>query len=272
MYSLHQWTSLLTRFQKKSWMWKATYRVSIWHCSQSRSRWGTRGLCKAFDKVNHNKLQLKLAQQGISQQLISLVDSFLSGRSQKVVIEGEELSEAPVTSGVPQWSVLGPAIFLLYINDLLDNLQSTVRLFADGTIGYNTAKKPSKPPKTTRWNFILQNASKSNSHVKVNLLTSHSTYMIDMIPKAEQIKYLGVTLDTKTCWNAHINNITSRGNTILSFIRQNSLTTSETVKVTAYKQLARPVLHYASVAWVSASDTAGKLLEAVQRRGARLIA
>ena len=133
---LHCWHG----FRKKSWMWKATYRVSIWHCSQSRSRWGTRGLCKAFDKVNHNKLQLKLAQQGISHQLISWVDSFLSGRSQKVVIDGEELSEAPVTSGVPQWSVLGPAIFLFYINDLLDNLQSTVRLFADDTIDYNTAK------------------------------------------------------------------------------------------------------------------------------------
>ena len=97
-------------------------------------------MCKAFDKVNHNKLLLKLAQQGVSHQLISWVESFLSGRSQKVIIDGEESSEAAVTSGVPQGSVLGPAMFLFYINDLPDNLQSTVRLFADDTIDYNTAK------------------------------------------------------------------------------------------------------------------------------------
>ena len=107
-----------------------------------------------------------------------------------------------------------------------------------------THPKTIQASKTTCWNFILQNASKSNSHVNVNLLTSHSTYMIDIkILKAEQTKYLGVTLDAKTNWNAHNNNITSWGNTILSFIRRNGLTTSETLKVTAYKQLARPVLH-----------------------------
>ena len=85
---------------------------------------------KAFDKVNHNKLLLKLAQQGVSHQLISWVESFLSGRSQKVIIDGEESSEAAVTSGVPQGSVLGPAMFLLlfHINDLPDNLQLTIRL------------------------------------------------------------------------------------------------------------------------------------------------
>ena len=66
----------------------------------------------------------------------------------------------------------------------------------------------------------------------------------------------------------HINSIVSLGNSILSFIRRNVLTTFETVKGTACKQ---PVLEYASAAWDSASDTAGKLLEAIQRRGATLI-
>ena len=92
-----------------------------------------------------------------------------------------------------------------------------------------------------------------------------------MIPKADQIKYLGVTLETKTNWNAHVNNTASRGNSILSFIRRNVLTTSIEIKATAYKQLVRPVLEYASAAWDSASGTAAKLLEAVQRRGARLV-
>ena len=66
----------------------------------------------------------------------------------------------------------------------------------------------------------------------------------------------------------HINSIASLGNSILSFIQRNVLTTFETVKATAYKQ---PVLEYASAAWDSASDTAGKLLEAVHSCGFRLI-
>ena len=66
----------------------------------------------------------------------------------------------------------------------------------------------------------------------------------------------------------HINSIASLGNSILSFIQRNVLTTFDTVKATAYKQ---PVLEYASAAWDSASDTAGKLLEAVQSCGFRLI-
>ena len=95
---------------------------------------------KAFNRVNHNKLLLKLAQQGISHQLICWIESFLGKRSQKVVIDGEESSEAAVTSGVPQGSVLGPAMFIFYINDLPNNLHSIVRLFADDTIiAYNAA-------------------------------------------------------------------------------------------------------------------------------------
>ena len=94
---------------------------------------------KAFDKVNHNNLLLKLAQQGISHQLISWIESFLSERSQKVVIDGEESLEAAVTSGVPQGSVLGPAMFLFYTNDLPNRPHSIVRLFAGDTIVYNTA-------------------------------------------------------------------------------------------------------------------------------------
>ena len=80
----------------------------------------------------------KLALYGISYQLIAWIEDFVSGRTQKVVVDGEESTESPVSSGVPQGSVLGPAMFLFYINDLPDELGSAVRLFADDTIVYNT--------------------------------------------------------------------------------------------------------------------------------------
>ena len=88
---------------------------------------------KAFDKVSHSKLLFKLSQHGVKGDTCTLnwIRAFLVGRTQAVVLEGESSSEVPVTSGVPQGSVLGPLLFLFYINDLPQNIQSQVRLFAD---------------------------------------------------------------------------------------------------------------------------------------------
>ena len=93
---------------------------------------------KAFDKVNHSKLLWKLHQYGIRGNALSWIRAFLGNRSQTVVLEGEESESVPVTSGVPQGSVLGPIMFLVYINDLPEELSSQVRLFADDTAVFLT--------------------------------------------------------------------------------------------------------------------------------------
>ena len=84
---------------------------------------------KAFDKVYHSKLLWKLHQYGIGGNALNWVRAFLVNRSQTVVLDGEESRSVPVTSGVPQGSVLGAILFLIYINDLPDELASKVRLF-----------------------------------------------------------------------------------------------------------------------------------------------
>ena len=91
---------------------------------------------KAFDKVSHLKLLFKLSQHGVKGNTLNWIRAFLVGRTQAVVLEGESSLEVPVTSGVPQGSVFGPLVFLLYINDLPQNIQSQVRLFADDTAVY----------------------------------------------------------------------------------------------------------------------------------------
>ena len=99
---------------------------------------------KAFEKVSHTRLLHKLHMYGIDPETCKWSRSFLCGRTQHVVIDGEASEEVEITSMVPQDSVLGPIFFLIYINDMAEYTKhSSVRLFADDAIIYLTltAKK-----------------------------------------------------------------------------------------------------------------------------------
>ena len=91
---------------------------------------------KAFDKVCHSLLVHKLHLYRIQGNVNTLIKNWLANRKQSVVVEGEQSSFLSVESGVPHDSVLGPCLFLYYINDLPAKLHSSVRLFADDTIAY----------------------------------------------------------------------------------------------------------------------------------------
>ena len=90
-------------------------------------------ISKAFDKVWHKGLLFKLKQNGISGKLLNLISDFLSNRKQRVVLNGQYSSWANIEAGVPQGSILGPLFFLIYINDLSENLETNPKLFADDT-------------------------------------------------------------------------------------------------------------------------------------------
>jgi len=89
---------------------------------------------KAFDKVGQNRLIEKLKWYGIDCKVNAWIKGFLSDRTQRVVVDGVSSSSAAVISGVPQGSVVGPCLFLFYINDVADGLKSTVHFFADDTM------------------------------------------------------------------------------------------------------------------------------------------
>ena len=91
------------------------------------------GIPKAFDKVWHDDLLFKLKSYGISDCLFTLIEDFLRNHQQRVVLNRKHFGGSSVTAGVPQGSVLGPLFFLVYINDLVDNISSEAKLFVDDT-------------------------------------------------------------------------------------------------------------------------------------------
>ena len=93
---------------------------------------------KAFDTVLHQRLLTKLAHYGIKGDIYKWINFWLSQRTQRVVVDGESSELVRVESGVPQGTVLGPLMFLLYINDITNGLTSNIRLFADDCIIYRT--------------------------------------------------------------------------------------------------------------------------------------
>ena len=86
---------------------------------------------KAFDKVWLDGLLFKIKQLGIVGKLFDWLKAYISGRQQKVVLNGVQSNIRHVTAGVPQRSILGPLLFLIYVNDITENLECTVNLFAD---------------------------------------------------------------------------------------------------------------------------------------------
>ena len=99
-------------------------------------------ISKAFDKVWHEGLIVKLKQNGISGSLLKLFENYLDNRKQRVVLNGSFSDYSIIESGVPQGSVLGPLLFLIYINDLERNIKSNINFFADDTMLFSIVKNP----------------------------------------------------------------------------------------------------------------------------------
>ena len=100
-------------------------------------------ISKAFDRVWHAGLLHKLKSYGISGQIFGLISSFLSNRRLRVVLDGKSSQEYPVNARVPQGSILGPTLFLLYINDLPDNVICIIAIYADDTTPYSKCDQAS---------------------------------------------------------------------------------------------------------------------------------
>ena len=128
---------------------------------------------KAFDKVPHRRLLYKLEYYGIRGSTHKWISSWLSERSQKVILDGQASDPVPVLSGVPQGSVLGPVLFLIFINDLPENIRSSVRLFADDCLLYRNIKSPNDC-QILQDDLISVAQWETNWQMKFNIAKCHS--------------------------------------------------------------------------------------------------
>ena len=243
---------------------------------------------KAFDKVPHKRLLYKLEKYGITENTLGWIESFLNNRTQEVTINDAKSGSAPVTSGIPQGSVLGPILFVIYINDLPEvvDKDSYVFLFADDT-------KVCREIKSNADKVVLQMDIK-------NLLLWSEKWLLKFHPdkcvcmgvgyseenqfqntfynmnghvlkKTNCEKDLGVFFDDSLKFDKHINQTINKANCILGITKKTFDYMDKSMFCLLFKGLIRPHLEYAAPVWSPQQIKYKELLENVQRRATKLV-
>ena len=232
------------------------------------------------------RLLLKLRAYGVSGSLLKWLESFLVGRTQRVSVNGTLSDQRAVLSGVPQGSVLGPVLFLIFINDIVDELESDMLLFADDS-------KLFKHILSREDCLVLQrDLTRLEDWSRTWLLRFHpgkchvlSLGKMDQIPchafeyqlcdhKLEHVfeeRDLGVIIDCELTFTPHIDAMVGKANSLLGLIRRNFSFTDQESLVRLFTSFVRPHIEYAHAAWSPWRVSHIRKLEAVQMRALNLI-
>jgi hypothetical protein len=245
-------------------------------------------LSKAFDTINHGILLHKLEFYGIRGIAYDWIKSYLDNRKQFVVYNSCKSVEMSISCGVPQGSVLGPLLFLIYMNDLPDCLNNVNNiLFADDTTLYQSARSIDDLYKTINIDLVtLSDWLKAN---KLSLNISKTKYMLfsnkrltglnnlevminnTLLVREQCLKFLGIYIDENLTWNQHIQIIKSKlASTIYAMNRLKHFIPCK-YKLTLYFSLIYPYLVYGIPVWGSAYDKHINKLIIMQKKVIRII-
>ena len=239
-------------------------------------------LSKAFDKVPHNLLLNKLEKYGIRGPILSWFRSYLYDRKQRVVLQGVCSDWIPVTSGVPQGSILGPLLFLVYCNDAQDYIKakSTLALFADDSKLYRSLDYPNSSTflqedlnNIHKWSTDMKMEFNQNKcmtmHISRKKLLSHTRYTLDGQPLKQD---LGITVSSDLSWSKHIEITAAKANKTLGLIKRICRDIHDpTTRRFLYCSLVRPKLEYASNVWSPNTIKYRSVIQNVQRRATKFI-
>ena len=259
---------------------------------QIKSSWSKKHLSQAvfldisaaFDAVWHNALIEKLRSINVKGKCLKLLQSYLSERTAKTVVDGQESTELPVEAGVPQGSRLGPLLFILYINDIISDLESEPMIFADDTtliqsgpdVEFTSLILNRDLAKITIWAKkwkVEFNAGKSKDMIFSKEQPGDNFPLIFQNATIERVskhKHLGVTLTSSLSWDMHVTNIIKQVNMKLSMIYKVRELNRKTLDI-MYKMHVRSCIDYClPVYGPSLSNTQVNKLDQLQYRAARM--
>ena len=258
---------------------------------------------KAFDKVPHQRLLNQLTKYGITGNVLNWIKDYLHNRTQRVRINGHFSSTSKVLSGVPQGSVLGPLLFLIFVADMAPLVQNFTSLYADDTNIFSYLLDNQAGPHTpnsiqndintlSNWSEKMQmsfnpekchrlHIGKNNNHypyylpkiyatTETNTSISYTLYLHELQDVADE-KDLGVFVDNKLNFKKHISQKISKANSMLYLIKNSFKHLDKNMFKLLYKSLVRPHLEYASCIWNPITKDDNIRLERVQRRATKLI-
>lgn len=232
-------------------------------------------LSKAFDSICHNLLLAKLKAYGLRNSALRLLESYLSDRYQRVKCNGRFSTWLPVKCGVPQGSLLGPLLFNIFVNDVNDCVSaSSLRLYADDTTQYSASINPvtleininSDISRLNDW--FAQNCLRINGKkTQAMILGNSNEHDFELLVGSEQIeirpilKILGVTLDNKLTYQAHITEMLKKFFAKVAALRRIKKLIPPHTMVSLYKTYVLPHLEYCSPILLGISTTLKKKLE-----------
>jgi hypothetical protein len=236
---------------------------------------------KAFDQLNHRILLLKLSCYGFSTSYVNWIMDYLTGRTQSVTFNGHLSENISVSSGVPQGSHLGPFLFVLFINDLPAVIQnSQILLFADDAKIYKTVNSTLDCDdlqidfdNLSTWcnnNDLAINIKKCNilTFCRKRFVIIYNYMLCDSgLDRVSEFCDLGVTFDSKMCFNKHVNIVKARASSRLGMIKRWSKEFNDPhVTKSLYVSLVRSILEYNSSLWCPFYNSYIASLESVQRQ------
>ena len=247
-------------------------------------------ISRAFDRVWHAGLLHKLKSYGISGKIFSLISSFLSSRRLRVVLDGKSSQEYPVNVGVPQGSIFGPALFLLYINDILDDVICDIAIYADDTTLYSKCDRASDLRQqlelaselesdlqdTVDWGkkFVDFNAEKtqlalfdqSNNNGSIDAKMGGS-----ILEEKSSFKMLGLTFSSKLDRGSYILSIAKTASKKIGALIRSMKFLSPEVALYLYKSTICPCMEYCCHVWAGAPICYLDLLDKLQKRISRIV-
>lgn len=241
-------------------------------------------LSKAFDRVWHKGLIFKLKRFGITGPLLLWFESYLEHRCQRVIINGQHSNWLPVEAGVPQGSILGPLLFLVFINDIVNNIQCDINLFADDTSLLEVIDNPEISCAKINSDLAIINDWATQWLMLFNVLkTIAMTFTLRPNPVPQPLLYLngspvtevkehchlGLTLTSTMKWNAQINNICNRASQRNNILRKFKFKFPRKTLESLYIHMIRPILEYADVIYDNCGTVLSQKLESIQYDAAR---